>query len=86
VRYYICAPYWPEFRKVDFLRAIRAYQLREREHRVKYALSVIKIKRHNGGLTTAELAETLKSTFRISDEDVDSILKDSLVAKALKDV
>ncbi len=81
---YICAPYWPEFRKVDFLRAIRAYQLREREHRVKYALGVIKIKRHNGGLTTAELAETLKSTFKITDEDADSILKDPLVVKALK--
>ncbi len=31
-------PYWPEFRKVDFMRAIRSYQLREREHRIKYAI------------------------------------------------
>ncbi|OPY26622.1 MAG: Tritrans,polycis-undecaprenyl-diphosphate synthase (GGDP specific) [Methanocella sp. PtaU1.Bin125] len=81
---YICAPFWPEFRKVDFLRAIRAYQLREREHRVKYALSLIKIKRHNGGLTAAALADTLKSTFKISREDAESILNDPLVAKALK--
>lgn len=25
---YFCAPYWPEFRKIDFLRAIRTYQMR----------------------------------------------------------
>ncbi len=25
---YFCAPYWPEFRKVDFLRAVRTAQLR----------------------------------------------------------
>ncbi|QKY21547.1 di-trans,poly-cis-decaprenylcistransferase [Halolamina sp. CBA1230] len=27
---YFCAPYWPEFSKVDFLRGIRTYQSRER--------------------------------------------------------
>lgn len=27
---YFCAPYWPEFRKVDFLRAVRTYQRRLR--------------------------------------------------------
>ncbi|MFC6905828.1 polyprenyl diphosphate synthase [Halalkalicoccus tibetensis] len=26
---YFCTPYWPEFRKVDFLRAIRTYENRE---------------------------------------------------------
>ena len=28
--YYFCDAFWPEFRKVDFLRAIRSYQQRER--------------------------------------------------------
>lgn len=28
--YYFCEAYWPDFRRVDFLRAIRAYALRER--------------------------------------------------------
>ena len=27
---YFCAPYWPEFSKVDFLRGIRTYESRER--------------------------------------------------------
>lgn len=28
---YFCAPFWPEFRKIDFLRSIRVYQARMRE-------------------------------------------------------
>lgn len=28
--YYFCDPYWPDFRKIDFLRAVRAYQQRAR--------------------------------------------------------
>ena len=30
--FYFCEAYWPYFRRVDFLRAIRAYALRERRH------------------------------------------------------
>ncbi len=28
--FYLCEPYWPDFRKVDFLRALRAYGERHR--------------------------------------------------------
>jgi len=28
--FYFCDPYWPDFRKIDFLRAVRSYQLRAR--------------------------------------------------------
>jgi short-chain Z-isoprenyl diphosphate synthase len=28
--YYFCDPYWPDFRRIDFLRAVRAYQQRAR--------------------------------------------------------
>ncbi len=30
--YYFCDAYWPSFRKIDFLRAIRSYQQRERRY------------------------------------------------------
>ncbi len=30
---YFCTPYWPEFSKVDFLRAIRTYEAREESWR-----------------------------------------------------
>ena len=28
--FYFCDPYWPDFRRIDFLRAVRAYQQRQR--------------------------------------------------------
>lgn len=30
---YFCAPYWPEFRKIDFMRGLRTYATRERSWR-----------------------------------------------------
>src|SRR4028119_168773 len=30
--FYFCEAYWPDFRKVDFLRALRAYAQRERRY------------------------------------------------------
>jgi tritrans,polycis-undecaprenyl-diphosphate synthase [geranylgeranyl-diphosphate specific] len=42
---YFCAPYWPEFRKVDFLRAIRTYESRQaswRTTRARRALALVR--------------------------------------------
>jgi len=42
---YFCAPYWPEFRKIDFLRAIRTYENREatwRRTRARRALTLVR--------------------------------------------
>jgi len=42
---YFCAPYWPEFRKVDFLRAIRTYEHREnswQRRRARRALALVR--------------------------------------------
>jgi short-chain Z-isoprenyl diphosphate synthase len=30
--FYFCEAYWPDFRRVDFLRALRSYSLRQRRH------------------------------------------------------
>jgi len=35
---YFCAPFWPEFRKIDFLRSIRVYQTRAEERKQQTAL------------------------------------------------
>ncbi|WP_435346292.1 polyprenyl diphosphate synthase [Haloarchaeobius sp. HRN-SO-5] len=51
---FFCAPYWPEFSKVDFLRAIRTYENREqswRRTRARRALALVK------AFGTTELAE-----------------------------
>lgn len=42
---FFCTPYWPEFSKVDFLRAVRTYESREaswRRTRAKRALALIR--------------------------------------------
>jgi tritrans,polycis-undecaprenyl-diphosphate synthase [geranylgeranyl-diphosphate specific] len=42
---FFCTPYWPEFRRVDFLRAIRTYEAREeswRRTRARRALALVR--------------------------------------------
>jgi tritrans,polycis-undecaprenyl-diphosphate synthase [geranylgeranyl-diphosphate specific] len=42
---YFCAPFWPEFRRVDLLRAIRTYQEREEEKRQRSGSRMLNLKR-----------------------------------------
>lgn len=81
--FHICAPYWPEFRKIDFLRAIRAYQIREREHNVKMAIRMIKLDRQNGGVRVEDIRKNLSESLEISYEEADSILTSPQVRKEL---
>jgi tritrans,polycis-undecaprenyl-diphosphate synthase [geranylgeranyl-diphosphate specific] len=72
---YFCAPYWPEFRKIDFLRAIRTYESREeswRQTRARRALALLR------AVGNAELSEAKGIVRRFRDtlpsrelEDVD---------------
>lgn len=49
---YFCAPFWPEFRKIDLLRSIRVYQARkaekktEQSYRVSKVVNFLEIKNH----------------------------------------
>lgn len=40
---YFCAPFWPEFRKIDLLRSIRVYQAREAERKQEQLYRVSKV-------------------------------------------
>ena len=42
---YFCAPFWPEFRKIDLLRAIRTYQEREAEQQQRTTTRILKLNR-----------------------------------------
>ncbi len=49
---FFCAPYWPEFSKIDFLRGIRTYQYRQRrweQTRTKRALALVRAIRDGDG-------------------------------------
>jgi tritrans,polycis-undecaprenyl-diphosphate synthase [geranylgeranyl-diphosphate specific] len=61
---YFCTPYWPEFRKVDFLRAIRTYESREaswRKTRARRALALVQ------ALSGMELPEARRVLGRFRD-------------------
>ncbi|SNZ06571.1 tritrans,polycis-undecaprenyl-diphosphate synthase [geranylgeranyl-diphosphate specific] [Natronoarchaeum philippinense] len=57
---FFCTPYWPEFRKVDFLRAIRTYEHRQESWRTARARRALALLRATG---SAELDEA-KSVLR----------------------
>ena len=61
---YFCAPYWPEFRKIDFLRSIRTYEHRKeswRRTRAQRALALVR------ALGAAECAEATRVLRRFRD-------------------
>jgi len=61
---YFCTPYWPEFRKVDFLRSIRTYESREeswRRTRARRALALVR------ALGEAEVTEARSVLSRFGD-------------------
>ena len=57
---YFCAPYWPEFRKIDFLRGIRTYQHRERSWRQTRARRALALVRALGATECAEATRVLQ--------------------------
>ena len=62
---YFCAPYWPEFSKVDFLRGIRTYESRAASWRRTRACRALALLRELGGVELDE-ARRIVSQFRDS--------------------
>jgi tritrans,polycis-undecaprenyl-diphosphate synthase [geranylgeranyl-diphosphate specific] len=57
---YFCAPYWPEFRKIDFLRGIRTYEHREASWRQTRARRALALVRALGATECAEATSILR--------------------------
>ncbi|MFC7133445.1 MULTISPECIES: polyprenyl diphosphate synthase [Salinibaculum] len=78
---YFCAPYWPEFRKIDFLRSIRTYENREeswRRTRAQRALALVRALGHT------ECAEATRILHRFRDA-LPSGERDALDADPVED-
>ena len=60
---FFCSPYWPEFRRVDFLRAIRTYEHRQESWRRSRAERAAALVRAFGDVELAEARRVL-SRFR----------------------
>ena len=62
---YFCAPYWPEFSEVEFLRAIRTWQAREaswQQARTERAIALIQ------AVARVEVAEARRVASRLRDQ------------------
>jgi len=57
---YFCTPYWPEFRKIDFLRGIRTYQHREESWRQSRARRAHALVNALGSRECPEARQTLE--------------------------
>jgi len=79
---FFCTPYWPEFRKIDFLRAIRTYQHREDSWRTAKARRALAMLRAVG---SAELDEARSILQRFRDA-LPSEQRDEVDAVADEDV
>ncbi len=58
---YFCTPYWPEFTKVEFLRAIRTYQQRESERKKHILLRLMSLVKECGLVEVQDAARIYKS-------------------------
>ncbi len=74
---YFCAPLWPEFRKIDFLRAVRTYQQRESEKRRRTVLRIFALLQECGKLELEEIYNLSRKTISITREEVSKILSDA---------
>jgi tritrans,polycis-undecaprenyl-diphosphate synthase [geranylgeranyl-diphosphate specific] len=66
---YFSAPYWPEFRKIDFLRSIRTYEHRERSWRQTRARRALALVRTLGPGTCPEARDTAEEFDTALPED-----------------
>ncbi|HJH30522.1 MAG TPA: di-trans,poly-cis-decaprenylcistransferase [Methanosarcinaceae archaeon] len=62
---YFCAPFWPEFRKIDLLRSIRVYQSRMRAH---YQNNECRAEKFVNAVGKTEVDDVLKKSKRVIKE------------------
>jgi tritrans,polycis-undecaprenyl-diphosphate synthase [geranylgeranyl-diphosphate specific] len=73
---YFCAPYWPEFRRIDLLRAVRTFQERERERRVSIVQRAFLFLNEVGKVEVEEVFNLSRRACVITHDEVKEILRD----------
>lgn len=71
---YFCAPFWPEFRRIDFLRAVRTYQTRENERQKNTVMRVVKLLSYYGMVEVEDVIRISRKFISIPKEEVVKIL------------
>jgi tritrans,polycis-undecaprenyl-diphosphate synthase [geranylgeranyl-diphosphate specific] len=71
---YFCAPFWPEFRKIDLLRAIRTFQTREHERQKNTVMRIVKLLSYYGMVEVEDVIRVSRRVITIPKEEVVKIL------------
>jgi tritrans,polycis-undecaprenyl-diphosphate synthase [geranylgeranyl-diphosphate specific] len=71
---YFCAPFWPEFRKIDFLRAIRTYQTREHERQKNTVMRIVRLLSYYGKVEVEDVIRISRKSISIPKDEVVKIL------------
>ncbi len=74
---YFCAPYWPEFRKIDFLRAIRTYQTREHERQRNTVMRIVRLLSYYGKVEVEDVIRISRKFIAVPKHEIIKILYDS---------
>jgi len=72
---YFCAPYWPEFRRIDLLRAIRTFQEREQEKRISVVQRAFLFLNEVGKVEVEEVFDLSRRACVITREEVTEIVR-----------
>ncbi len=73
---YFCAPFWPEFRRIDFLRAVRTYQTRENERQKNTVMRIVKLLSYYGMVEVEDVIRISRRFIAIPKEEVIKILNE----------
>ncbi len=71
---YFCAPFWPEFRRIDLLRAIRTFQTREHERQKNTIMRIVKLLSYYGMVEVEDVIRISRRSITIPKEEVIKIL------------
>ncbi len=71
---YFCAPFWPEFRRIDLLRAIRTYQTREHERQKNTIMRIVNLLNYYGMVEVADVVCISRKFISIPKEETIKIL------------
>ncbi len=71
---YFCAPFWPEFRRIDFLRAVRTYQTREHERQKNTVMRIVKLLSYYGMVEVEDVIRISRKFIAIPKEEIIKIL------------
>jgi tritrans,polycis-undecaprenyl-diphosphate synthase [geranylgeranyl-diphosphate specific] len=73
---YFCAPYWPEFRRIDLLRAVRTFQEKEQERRETVVQRVFLFLNEVGKVEAEEVFRLSRKACVITRDEVKDILRE----------